>query len=208
ARGNPARGLEARHPAHRAGDAHPETLGRRIARHAAVHHCPHNALAKIVGKRHPRRLLRAAKIMNQNSSDSGIPQRFTSLGYRSNVVNTEANDASPWRARECSAMKGHRVNRRSLLIGMAMAPAVMRAARAAPVSLRLSSSLPNNPKFANGRVYYDNLVKHLAADGLADRIDVQFFPDNQLGQEIDVVNSVSLGVIDLMVTTSIWANVV
>src|SRR5208282_5576874 len=83
ARGNPARGLEARHPAHRAGDAHPETLGRRIARHAAVHHCPHNALAKIVGKRHPRRLLRAAKIMNQNSSDSGIPQRFTSLGYRS-----------------------------------------------------------------------------------------------------------------------------
>src|SRR5208282_729720 len=86
ARGNPARGLEARHPAHRAGDAHPETLGRRIARHAAVHHCPHNALAKIVGKRHPRRLLRAAKIMNQNSSDSGIPQRFTSLGYRSKLA--------------------------------------------------------------------------------------------------------------------------
>ena len=77
------------------------------------------------------------------------------------------------------------------------------------MTLRLSSSLPNNPKFANGRVYYDNLVKRLAADGLADRIDVQFFPDNQLGQEIDVVNSVSLGVIDLMVTgTSIWANVV
>ncbi len=94
-------------------------------------------------------------------------------------------------------MKGHRVNRRSLLIGMALAPAVMRAARAAPVTLRLSSSLPNNPKFANGRVYYDNLMKHLAADGLADRIDVQFFPDNRLGQEIDVVNSVSLGVIDL-----------
>src|ERR1700751_4607078 len=106
-------------------------------------------------------------------------------------------------------MKGKRVNRRSLLIGMALAPAVIRAARAAPITLRLSSSLPNNPKFANGRVYYDNLIKHLAADGLADRIDLQFFPDNQLGQEIDVVNSVSLGVIDLMVTgTSICANVV
>lgn len=106
-------------------------------------------------------------------------------------------------------MKGKRVNRRSLLIGMALAPAVVRAARAAPMTLRLSSSLPNNPQFANGRVYYDNLVKRLAAGGLADRIDVQFFPDNQLGQEIDVVNSVSLGVIDLMVTgTSIWANVV
>src|SRR5271170_976774 len=73
ARGNPARGLEARHPAHRAGDAHPETLGRRIARHAGVHHCPHNALAKILGKRHPRRLLRAAKTMNQNNADSRIP---------------------------------------------------------------------------------------------------------------------------------------
>ena len=106
-------------------------------------------------------------------------------------------------------MKAYRVNRRSLLVGMAVAPAIVRAARAAPMTMRLSSSLPNNPKFANGRVYYDNLVKRLAANGLADRIDVQFFPDNQLGQEIDVVNSVSLGVIDLMVTgTSIWANVV
>jgi TRAP-type transport system periplasmic protein len=106
-------------------------------------------------------------------------------------------------------MKAYRVNRRSLLVGMVAAPAIIRAARAAPMTLRLSSSLPNNPKFANGRVYYDNLVKRLAAHGLADRIGVQFFPDNQLGQEIDVVNSVSLGVIDLMVTgTSIWANVV
>jgi TRAP-type transport system periplasmic protein len=106
-------------------------------------------------------------------------------------------------------MKGYRVNRRSLVIGIVAAPAIINAARAAPMTLRLSSSLPNDPKFANGRVYYDNLVKHLAADGLTDRIDVQFFPDNQLGQEIDVVNSVSLGVIDLMVTgTSIWANVV
>jgi TRAP-type C4-dicarboxylate transport system substrate-binding protein len=106
-------------------------------------------------------------------------------------------------------MKAYRVNRRSLLIGIAATPAIVRAAHAAPMRLRLSSSLPNNPKFANGRVYYDNLVKRLAAHGLADRVDVQFFPDNQLGQEIDVVNSVSLGVIDLMVTgTSIWANVV
>jgi TRAP-type transport system periplasmic protein len=106
-------------------------------------------------------------------------------------------------------MKGQRVNRRSLLLGLALAPAVVLAARAAAKTLRLSSSLPNNPQFANGRVYYDNLVKRLAAAGLADQIDVQFFPDNQLGQEIDVVNSVSLGVIDLMVTgTSIWANVV
>src|SRR5277367_4495704 len=106
-------------------------------------------------------------------------------------------------------MKAYRVNRRSLLVGMAVAPALVRVARAAPMTMRLSSSLPNNPQFANGRVYYDNLVKRLAASGLGDQIKVTFFPNNQLGQEIDVVNSVSLGVIDLMVTgTSIWANVV
>src|ERR1700723_698313 len=106
-------------------------------------------------------------------------------------------------------MKAYRVNRRSLLFGIAAAPAIVRAAHAALMTLRLSASLPNKPKFANGRVYYDNLVKRLTTHGLANRIDVQFFPDNQLGQEIDVVNSVSLGVMDLMVTgTSIWANVV
>ena len=142
------------------------------------------------------------------SCGSSVCQSCRLSGNRINVAKARVNDAER-RGREGFAMKGQRVNRRSLLIGMALAPAVVRAARAAPMTLRLSSSLPNNPQFANGRVYYDNLVKRLAADGLADRIDVQFFPDNQLGQEIDVVNSVSLGVIDLMVTgTSIWANVV
>jgi len=106
-------------------------------------------------------------------------------------------------------MAGFRTNRRSMLLGLALAPAIIGAARAAPMTLRLSSSLPDDPKYANGRVYYDNLVKQLAASGLGDQITVKFFPNNQLGQEIDVVNSVSLGVIDLMVTgTSIWANVV
>jgi TRAP-type C4-dicarboxylate transport system substrate-binding protein len=106
-------------------------------------------------------------------------------------------------------MTGFCASRRSVLIGLAAAPAILSAARAAPMTLRLSSSLPDDPKYANGRVYYDNLVKQLAAAGLADQIKVNFFPNNQLGQEIDVVNSVSLGVIDLMVTgTSIWANVV
>ena len=45
--------LEARHPAHRAGDADAKTLGRRIARHARVDHSLDNPFAKIVGKRHP-----------------------------------------------------------------------------------------------------------------------------------------------------------
>ena len=47
------------------------------------------------------------------------------------------------------------------------------------------------------------------ANGLGEQIDVTFFPDNQLGQEIDVINSVKLGVIDMMVSgSSISANLV
>ena len=44
-----------------------------VARHAAFHHCPHNAFAKIAGKRHPRRPLRTATIFKQIKADLGIP---------------------------------------------------------------------------------------------------------------------------------------
>src|ERR1700753_564881 len=89
------------------------------------------------------------------------------------------------------------------------APALIGRAQAATLKLKLSSSQANDPKFANGRVYYDNLVKQIAASNLAGQVDVAFFPDNQLGQEIDVINSVKLGVIDMMVSgSSISANLV
>lgn len=89
------------------------------------------------------------------------------------------------------------------------APALIGRAEAATLKLKLSSSQANDPKFANGRVYYDNLVKHIQANNLASQLEVAFFPDNQLGQEIDVINSVKLGVIDLMVSgSSISANIV
>ena len=91
----------------------------------------------------------------------------------------------------------------------AASPAIIGQAQAATLKLKCSSSLPNDPKYANGRVYYDNLVKSLKANGLGEQIEVTFFPDNQLGQEIDVINSVKLGVIDLMVSgSSISANLV
>jgi hypothetical protein len=45
----------------------------RVARHAAFHHRPHNAFAKIVGKRQSRRLLPTAAIFKQLKADSGIP---------------------------------------------------------------------------------------------------------------------------------------
>ncbi|AUC98584.1 TRAP transporter substrate-binding protein [Bradyrhizobium sp. SK17] len=113
-------------------------------------------------------------------------------------------------------MTSTRVSRRLVLRSsvisaawFAAAPAIIGRAEAAAMKMRCSSSLPNDPKYANGRVYYDNLVKSLKANGLGEQIDVTFFPDNQLGQEIDVINSVKLGVIDLMVSgSSISANLV
>jgi TRAP-type transport system periplasmic protein len=97
----------------------------------------------------------------------------------------------------------------ALAAGIVFSPALIGRAEAATMKLKCSSSLPNDPKYANGRVYYDNLVKNLKANGLGEQIEVAFFPDNQLGQEIDVINSVKLGVIDLMVSgSSISANLV
>ena len=97
----------------------------------------------------------------------------------------------------------------ALGVTAAVAPAIIGTAVAAPLRMRLSSSQANDPKYANGRVYFDNLQAALKANGLSDQIAVQFFPDNQLGQEIDVINSVKLGVIDMMVSgTSISANLV
>src|SRR6267142_2063021 len=113
-------------------------------------------------------------------------------------------------------MKSGSISRRVLLksstavaAGLAASPAIIGRAQAATMKMKCSSSLPNDPKYANGRVYYDNLVKNLKANGLGEQIEVAFFPDNQLGQEIDVINSVKLGVIDLMVSgSSISANLV
>jgi TRAP-type transport system periplasmic protein len=94
----------------------------------------------------------------------------------------------------------------SLLVA---SPAIVGRAEAATLKLKCSSSLPNDPKYANGRVSYDNLVKNLKANGLGEQIEIAFYPDNQLGQEIDVINSVKLGVIDLMLSgSSISANLV
>src|ERR1700710_2089448 len=113
-------------------------------------------------------------------------------------------------------MRSKPINRRVVLQSsvaaaawLAVSPAIIGRAHAATTKLKCSSSLPNDPKYANGRVYYDNLVKNLKANGLGEQIEIAFFPDNQLGQEIDVINSVKLGVIDLMVSgSSISANLV
>ena len=87
-RGRLARGMETPNPANGAGDADPETLGRRIARQAPFDHRINHTFAKIVGKRHRRRFLGAAIIFKHNEIDLGIRHDSirwdTALGYPAN----------------------------------------------------------------------------------------------------------------------------
>src|SRR5690348_13400273 len=46
----------------------------------------------------------------------------------------------------------------AIAAGLALSPAIAGRAQAATLKLKLSTSLPNDPKYSNGRVYYDNLV--------------------------------------------------
>ncbi len=100
--------------------------------------------------------------------------------------------------------------RRAALAGSAAllaAPALVGRARAA-AALKVSTSFPNDPRFSTARIWYDLFLPRLkaATDG---QVTTQFFPDNQLGQEADVVNQVKLGVIDMtLIGTPIWANIV
>src|SRR5713101_3838709 len=59
---------------------------------------------------------------------------------------------------------------------LAASPAIVGRAQAATMKLKCSSSLPNDPKYANGRVYYDNLVKNLKANGLGGADRSRFLP--------------------------------
>jgi TRAP-type transport system periplasmic protein len=104
----------------------------------------------------------------------------------------------------------HKLARRTVLaggIGLLAAPALIRNASAA-TTLRFSTSFPNDPKFSTARIWYDLFIPRLKA-AVGEELAIQFFPDNQLGQEADVANQVKLGVVDAMlVGTSIWTNLV
>ena len=82
------------------------------------------------------------------------------------------------------------ISRRSLLqgasavpLGAVFAPAMIGKARAAALKMRLSSSQPDDPKYANGRVYYDNLVKELKANGLAGKSRSRSSPTTSLARK-------------------------
>ena len=70
--------------------------------------------------------------------------------------------------------------------------------------LRMSSSLPADMNSSHF-VWVDRFQKNLKA-AVGDRISVMLFPNNQLGKERDVVQSVRVGAIDAMISgASVWA---
>jgi tripartite ATP-independent transporter DctP family solute receptor len=70
----------------------------------------------------------------------------------------------------------------------------------------MSSSLPSEPNSAHW-VWYERFAQGLKSK-VGDQITVNYFPDNQLGKEADIVGQVKLGIVDMMISgSSIWATV-
>jgi tripartite ATP-independent transporter DctP family solute receptor len=83
-------------------------------------------------------------------------------------------------------------------------PAVSRAQQA--VALRFSSSMLADENAAH-YVWYQSFEKALKAS-TGERFKIDYFPNNQLGKEADVVQQVKVGSVDMMVTgSSIFATI-
>ena len=90
------------------------------------------------------------------------------------------------------------------LAAVAGFPGIARAQSA--LSLRFSSSMTADDNAAH-YVWYQHMQANLKA-AVGDSIKLDYFPNNQLGKESDVVQQVKVGSIDMMVTgSSIWATV-
>ncbi len=90
------------------------------------------------------------------------------------------------------------------LTALAGFPAIGRAQTA--IALRFSSSMTADDNAAH-YVWYQRFQTNLKA-GVGEAIKIDYFPNNQLGKESDVVQQVKVGSIDMMVTgSSIWATV-
>jgi len=74
------------------------------------------------------------------------------------------------------------------------------------INLRFSSSMVADQNAAHF-IWYQRFAANLKA-AVGERIKLDYFPNNQLGKESDVVQQVKVGSIDMMVTgSSIWATV-
>lgn len=102
-------------------------------------------------------------------------------------------------------------SRRAFLASSAAAlatGAAIRPARAEPiVKLRVSSSAPPD-RFGAHYLWFKPFQDELAKR-VGDKIELEYFPNGQLGKEADVVTQVRAGSIDMIMTGgSIWATVV
>lgn len=102
-------------------------------------------------------------------------------------------------------------SRRAFLASSAAAVATgaaTRSARAEPaVKLRVSSSAPPD-RFGAHYLWFKPFQDELAKR-VGDKIQLEYFPNGQLGKEADVVTQVRAGSIDMIMTgASIWATVV
>ncbi|MEK9968244.1 MAG: TRAP transporter substrate-binding protein [Ferrovibrio sp.] len=89
--------------------------------------------------------------------------------------------------------------------GLFPAPAVL--GQGAPITFRVSSSMPVDPNAAH-HVWFELFQNNLKAK-VGDKIRLDFFPNSQLGKEADVVQQVIIGSVDMMITgSSIWATAV
>lgn len=91
-----------------------------------------------------------------------------------------------------------------LVAGVAAAPGRSRAA--APIMLRMYSSLPTDENSSH-YVWYREFKAALESR-TGGQIAVNFFPNSQLGAEAAAIQQVRLGAIDMMISgTSIWATI-
>lgn len=90
---------------------------------------------------------------------------------------------------------------------LALAAAGTRAVHAqTPLSFRVSSGMAADQNAAH-YLWFQRFSANLAT-ALPGKFKLDYFPDNQLGKEADVVQGVKVGSIDMMITgSSIWATV-
>jgi tripartite ATP-independent transporter DctP family solute receptor len=77
----------------------------------------------------------------------------------------------------------------------------------ARATLRFSSSMVADQNAAHF-VWYERLQHNLKGAGLGEAVKIEYYPNNQLGKESDVVQQVKVGSVDMMVSgSSIFATV-
>lgn len=103
------------------------------------------------------------------------------------------------------------ISRRTFIAGSAAALAAgslaSPALAARAIRLRVSSSAPPE-RFGSHYLWFKPFQDELARR-VGSKIELEYFPNGQLGKEADVVNQVRAGSVDMIITgTSIWANLV